>query len=164
MLKRLKIFSCIALCILPLSIQAGGLLKKTVLPANLALKILAASIAQAKTMNLNVSISVLDDSGNTKAFIRMDDSPTGSIEISGLKASTSANLKLSSRIIAKKNAQNPNHSYNHFPFVITLAGGLPIRTKNGEHLGGIGVSGASSDQDEVIAQAGLDSIQHELQK
>lgn len=163
-IKRFKAFSCMILFILPLSIQAQGeslLPKKTVLPADLALKMLAASITQAQAMHLNVSISILDDSGNTKAFVRMDGSPTGTIKISKLKASTSANLKISSRVLAERSAQNPNHAYNHFPSVITLPGGLPIKTKSGEHIGGIGVSGASSDQDEVIAQAGIDSIKFE---
>ncbi len=68
----------------------------------------------------------------------MDKSPSGSIEVSKLKASTSA--------------------------VLTLAGGLPIITKSGEHLGGVGVgvSGARSDQDELIAKTAIEAISKQL--
>ena len=43
-----------------------------------------------------------------------------------------------------------------------FAGGLPILTADGAQLGGIGVSGATSDQDEQCAQAGIDAIADEL--
>ncbi|MGY9053998.1 MAG: heme-binding protein [Alphaproteobacteria bacterium] len=47
------------------------------------------------------------------------------------------------------------------PGVIAFAGGLPI--KAGDHqIGGIGVSGASADQDEECAQAGLDAAADDL--
>lgn len=41
-------------------------------------------------------------------------------------------------------------------------GGLPIMTAEGQHIGGVGVSGATSNQDEECAQAGLDAIAHML--
>jgi uncharacterized protein GlcG (DUF336 family) len=37
-------------------------------------------------------------------------------------------------------------------------GGLPILTADGAHIGGIGVSGATGDQDEANAPAALDAI------
>ena len=157
-MKRLLVLLFLGLSVSLPSMAASQLLTQKILPTNLALTMLQASIAKAKTMKLNVSITILDNAGNLKAFARMDGAPTGSIEISQLKASTSAKLPISSRQLAIKNAQNPNRSYNHFPFVMTLAGGLPLKTRDGAHLGGIGVSGASADQDEAIAQAGIDAI------
>jgi glc operon protein GlcG len=49
-----------------------------------------------------------------------------------------------------------------FPGIVTFAGGLPIITVNKMQIGGIGVSGGSSDQDEQCAQAGLDAIKDDL--
>ena len=44
------------------------------------------------------------------------------------------------------------------PGIVAFAGGLPIMTEGKMHIGGIGVSGGTSDQDETCAQAGLDAI------
>jgi uncharacterized protein GlcG (DUF336 family) len=43
------------------------------------------------------------------------------------------------------------------PNTSMVAGGLPILMTNGKLLGAIGVSGASEDQDEVCAKAGLEA-------
>jgi uncharacterized protein GlcG (DUF336 family) len=50
----------------------------------------------------------------------------------------------------------------HVPGLVTFAGGLPIVTAKGEHLGSIGVSGATADQDEQCAQAALDAVKTDL--
>jgi len=44
------------------------------------------------------------------------------------------------------------------PGVASFPGGLPILTAAGDHIGSIGVSGATSDQDEMCAQAGIEAI------
>ncbi|MDP6954125.1 MAG: heme-binding protein, partial [Alphaproteobacteria bacterium] len=44
------------------------------------------------------------------------------------------------------------------PGVAAFAGGLPIMTAAGQQIGGIGISGATSDEDEACAQAGIDAI------
>jgi uncharacterized protein GlcG (DUF336 family) len=48
------------------------------------------------------------------------------------------------------------------PGIIAFAGGLPIMTEGKVHIGGIGVSGGTSDQDETCAQAGLDAVKDSL--
>ncbi len=50
----------------------------------------------------------------------------------------------------------------NFPGIVTFAGGLPIVTANKVQIGGIGVSGGTSDQDEQCAQAGIDAVKGEL--
>jgi len=40
--------------------------------------------------------------------------------------------------------------------------GFPITTANKAQIGGIGVSGGTSDQDEQCAQAGMDAVKGEL--
>ena len=42
----------------------------------------------------------------------------------------------------------------HRPRLVVFGGGLPLR-EGGELIGGIGVSGASAEQDEACARAGL---------
>jgi glc operon protein GlcG len=48
------------------------------------------------------------------------------------------------------------------PGIITFAGGLPIITASKVQIGGIGVSGGTSDQDEQCSQAGLDAVKDDL--
>jgi hypothetical protein len=45
------------------------------------------------------------------------------------------------------------------PGIIAFAGGLPVMTDDKVHIGGIGVSGGTADQDETCAQAGIDFVQ-----
>jgi uncharacterized protein GlcG (DUF336 family) len=48
------------------------------------------------------------------------------------------------------------------PNTATFAGGLPIITGGGARIGAIGVSGASADDDEACAQAGIDAVKDAL--
>ena len=44
------------------------------------------------------------------------------------------------------------------PGIVSFPGGLPIKTAGGHQIGSIGVSGATGDQDEMCAQAGIEAI------
>ena len=44
------------------------------------------------------------------------------------------------------------------PGIVLLEGGLPIITKDGEHIGSIGISGATPELDGICAQAAIDAI------
>jgi uncharacterized protein GlcG (DUF336 family) len=48
------------------------------------------------------------------------------------------------------------------PGIIAFAGGLPLMTADKAHVGGIGVSGGTADQDEECAQAGIDAAKDML--
>lgn len=114
---------------------------------------------KATELNLKVSIAVLDAAGHLKVFARMNVARSGSIDVDQLKAGTATRFEVSIRQLAENNWKNENRPYSKFPKVILLAGGLPITIQTGEHLGAIGVSGASADQDELCAQAGINKIQ-----
>jgi glc operon protein GlcG len=45
---------------------------------------------------------------------------------------------------------------------MAMPGGLPVTTADGVHVGAIGVSGGSPDQDEACAQVGLDAVADQL--
>lgn len=42
--------------------------------------------------------------------------------------------------------------------LISMPGGVPIRTRSGEVIGAIGASGSSVENDHLVAQAGADAI------
>ena len=46
--------------------------------------------------------------------------------------------------------------------VVAFAGGLPIKTNNGDFIGAIGVSGATADQDQQCASAAIKAIEKVL--
>lgn len=107
---------------------------------------------------VKVSISILDNHGNLKYFRRMDDSNYGSIRISQLKAQTSASFPISSQELSERSAKIPTNPFGEIPDVVLLRGGLPILSSEGQHIGAIGVSGATSEVDELCGQAGINAV------
>ena len=107
-----------------------------------------------------LSIAIFDNSGNLVLFRRQDDSISISVEVSQLKGRTSAMLPLSTREIGDRQYADPNRPFGlqHVPGVVVFPGGLPIRTANNYHIGGVGVAGDTGDNDEKCAQAGLDNL------
>jgi uncharacterized protein GlcG (DUF336 family) len=136
--------------------------QKPVLTAAVAQRIVQACEAHARREGWNMIIAIVDTGGNLKHYLRMDDSIGISVKLSQMKAATSASLPVSTRKfreIAKNNALGLDLT----PGMTTVAGGLPIVTADGVHLGGVGVSGGSEDQDEACAQAGLDAARDLVQ-
>jgi uncharacterized protein GlcG (DUF336 family) len=132
---------------------------RPVLSLATAKKIADGCEARAKAEGWKMNIAVLDDGGNLKYFTRMDGAFLGSVKIAQMKADTSARFPVSSRQWGQF-AQNVK-GLELVPGTITFAGGLPIFGA-GTHLGGVGVSGGTADQDEQCAQAGLDAAKDVL--
>ena len=110
-----------------------------------------------------INVAVFDDGGNLKLFRRQENAFLGSIQISQMKASTSSNFPLSSRIWAelaygKDGEPGMVPGLALVPGHAAFPGGLPIMTGDGQHIGGVGVSGATGDQDEACSEAGIDAI------
>ncbi len=110
-----------------------------------------------------VNIAIFDQGADLKYFRRMEDAFRGSIQIAMLKGQTSANFKRSTRAFGDfaYGGERP-HGIQLVPGLVVFPGGLPIITAADHHIGGIGVSGATSAQDEICSQAGLDAIQDML--
>ena len=135
--------------------------KKTVLTLETAMKMAAACEAKAKTEGWKMNIAILDDGGNLKYFQRMDGAYRGSIQIAQLKANTSSMFPFSTKQ-AGDIVKDRVPGLAFVPGLVTFEGGLPIMTGSGEHIGAIGVSGATADQDGVCAQAALDAVKDAL--
>jgi len=114
----------------------------------------------ARSKGWKIIVAIVDAGGVLKQFSRMDDSFMISVEISQIKAHTSAGVPVSSRKFGEIAKANPGLEL--VPNTATFAGGLPIITASGAHIGGIGVSGASGDQDEECAQVALDAVKDVL--
>ncbi len=125
-------------------------------------KIIAdASEEAALKKNLKIVIAILDNHGSLKYYRRMDGNNFISVRMAQLKAFTAASIPISTKALAERNQKLPNGPYMSVPGIVLLEGGLPIITKDGQHIGAIGISGATPELDGLCAQAGLDAI-HDL--
>jgi len=111
-----------------------------------------------------VNIAIFDDGGNLKLFRRQDGAFLHSIQISQLKGRTSSGIPRSTRALGEFNYSKPERPYGveQVPGLVMFQGGLPIMTAQGTQIGGIGVSGATGDQDEICAQVAIDAIAETL--
>jgi uncharacterized protein GlcG (DUF336 family) len=102
-------------------------------------------------------IAVLDSGGNLKSFTRMDDAWVGSIDIAIKKAKTACYFAMPSGEIGKLSVPgSPLYGIEHSnDGLITFPGGLPIEDEEGMLIGAIGVSGDTVENDDLVAQAGV---------
>jgi len=119
-----------------------------------ALHLIGLAIDRAAALGQKVSVAVVDNHGNLKAFARMDGSSFGSGEIARQKALTSASLPFSTRRMGERNVAMASAPFTGGAIAgaIMLPGGIPIFGQDGSHLGGFGLSGAAPDVDEEIAE------------
>lgn len=111
-----------------------------------------------------LNIAIVDEQGHLIYFRRKRASFRGSAEIATNKAWTSAKFPFPTRFIGEKivNREPPKvHGIEFMDRLIVFPGGLPIMALD-HHIGAIGVSGATGDQDEACAQAGIDAVKDML--
>ena len=118
--------------------------------------ILAQAEATAKTNGWNVSIAVTDAAGDLLGFIKLDDASTGSVQISLGKARTAARFGRPTKVYADR-ILNDTLTFLSVDGVVQLQGGLPIIV-GGRVIGAVGVSGATSAQDEQVAAAAIAAV------
>ncbi len=111
-----------------------------------------------------LNIAVVDEQGHLIYFRRKRASFRGSAEIATNKAWTSAQFPFPTRFMGEKivNREPPKvHGIQFMDRLIVFPGGLPVMSGS-HHIGAIGVSGATGDQDEACAQAGIDAVKDML--
>ncbi|MDR6565066.1 Uncharacterized conserved protein GlcG, DUF336 family [Chitinophaga ginsengisegetis] len=121
-----------------------------------AIQVLNASIEKAKELNIPVSIAVVDTGGHLASFARLD-SVYGVIDFAVKKAKTAVMFGVDSDIMGAIIAGAELHSYgmiNSNDGLLTIAGGIVIKDRNGNIIGAVGSSGGTPQQDKEIAEAG----------
>jgi len=118
-----------------------------------AKKIAADVIAECTKNGWNVAVAVVDNHGFLVYFERMDNTQTASMDIAVGKARAAATYRRPTRAFMDAiNKGGPATAT--LPGVFASPGGLPIMV-DGKVTGGVGVSGATGDQDEQCSKAGL---------
>lgn len=124
-----------------------------------AMKAGQAALAEAKKMNLNEGIAVVDTAGRLVYFIKMDNSRAIAVELAQHKARTAAMFKLPSKAYEDRVAAGGiGVTVLTLDDVIASSGGIPI-VMGGKIIGAIGVGGGpNGNVDSQVAQAGLDAL------
>lgn len=128
---------------------------KTILEAADAALIIAACKKEALAHQWNVSIAVVDEGGYLLHLERMDGAPLPSPEIATGKAKTAAIAKAPTKALEDIIKDRPAVAL--MPGRMPIQGGVPLM-KDGQCIGGIGVSGVKSPEDEVVALAGQKAL------
>ena len=134
---------------------SAQLIDKQVLSLQGAKIIAAAAEAEATANKWNVVIAIVDNGGHLIYLQRMDKAPTGSIRVAQGKARTSAAFRRPTSVFDKM--ANARPALTSIPNAVFLEGGVPV-VINGRVVGAVGVSGASSEQDAQMAEAGISAL------
>src|SRR6266542_49238 len=130
---------------------------KTTLTIEGAKKVIAAAVAEARRLTAPGGvIAVVDDGGNLMALERLDGTFAAGANVSIGKARTAVLFKKPTKVFEDiiKNGRTAMVALNDFT---PLQGGVPILA-DGQVIGGVGVSGAASaQQDEEVAIAGANA-------
>jgi len=119
-------------------------------------KLHAAAEAEARRNGWIVAIAILDDGGHLIHFSRMDGATPANAAIAIDKGRTAAVSRRSSGKWEQIVNEGRTGMLN-MPGILPVQGGVPI-VADGTCIGGVGVSGVQSAQDEQIAQAGIDAL------
>lgn len=127
---------------------------------SLAEKIIAAAKQKALEIKVPMNIAVVDRGSNLVAFVRMDGAWLGSKDIAIKKAQTANYFDMNSGEIGK--LSQPGEPLYGIEIsnggLISFPGGVVLKDKQGNVVGGVGVSGGTVKQDHTVAEAGANVL------
>ena len=121
-----------------------------------AQRAVAAALEEAQSLSIGVCVAVTDSAGHLLAFARMDRAPILCAQIAQDKAYSVAvfgGLPTGEWWPLLESDPPLMHGITKTNRLIIFGGGVPI-VADGHAIGGIGVSGGSSEQDTQVAKAG----------
>lgn len=132
----------------------------TTLTLALASNIVDTALKTAREKNFApLTVAVLDAGGHLVAFKREDKSGILRFDIAFGKAWGALGMGLGSRTLFERAEKTPMFftalTAASGGRVVTNPGGVLIRDANGDIIGAVGISGDTSDNDEICAMAGI---------
>jgi uncharacterized protein GlcG (DUF336 family) len=119
---------------------------------------------RADTMEVPITLSIVDVHGNIVLKERMPGAPLISVEMSERKAYTSAAFGAATKDMTA-DAQPGGPLFGITAFAggrfVAFGGGAPLLS-GGVRVGGVGVSGGTTEQDIKILESALDALAKEL--
>jgi glc operon protein GlcG len=116
----------------------------------------AGAEAEAKKRNVEVTICIVDESANLLFLQKADAASLNTIQWAQRKARHAALYRAPSKDAAETVKKGSVEALA-FPDFFPNQGGLPIQV-DGKTIGAIACSGAKSEIDEAVAQAGIDAL------
>jgi glc operon protein GlcG len=138
------------------SLSAAELTTKKSLNLAAMKTMVSAAEAEAAKRNVQVTICIVDESGNLLFLQKADGAPLNTIQFAQKKARHAAFYRSPSKNGADA-LKNGNTAVLAYPEFFPNQGGLPIKV-DGQTIGAMAASGAKSEVDEAIAQAGIDAL------
>ena len=127
-----------------------------------ARRIVRAALAKGREKAMkSLAVIVLDAGGSVKAFEREDGASNYRFQIAHGKAHGAVGMGLGSRTLFER-AKNQSFFLTAVnglegAALVPVPGGVLIRNRKGALLGGVGISGDNSDNDELAAIAGIEA-------
>ena len=129
---------------------------KPVLTLADAKRIAAAAEAEALRNEWRVVIAVVDDGGHLLYLQRSHETQFGSVETAIKKAHAAVAFQRPTKV-SEDAVLSGRLIHLALPGIIPAEGGVPL-LRDGQIVGGLGISGVRSFQDGLIAQAGADAL------
>jgi len=117
-----------------------------------------AAVAEAKKRGWKMNIAVVDSGGNLVAFERMDGAMLASIQITEHKARAAVTFRRETKVFENAVQHSNLHYLMTLDGIIASRGGIPL-IHRGKIIGGIGCSGGTDSQDEIVSKAAVAAIQ-----
>ncbi|WP_425413728.1 GlcG/HbpS family heme-binding protein [Riemerella columbina] len=135
-------------------------LYEPVLTGDMAMKIAQKAFDEANKSEYFISVTIVDQSGQTLAVLRHHNAGVHTLRASYKKAFTATSQKRETAEIAQgiKNGTIPEDVRYLDENILMLDGGVPIWI-DGKVVGGIGVGGAHGSEDVRIAKLGISAIE-----
>lgn len=133
------------------------------LTLSMAQTMVSAALAKAADLGLKpLTVAVMDAGGHLVALARQDGSSIMRPQIASGKAFGALAMGTGTRWL-NANAETRPHFVQALNGVaggaiVPVAGGVLVKSADGEVLGAIGVTGDSSDNDEICALAGIAAV------
>lgn len=133
--------------------------ESAVISSEAALAAVSVAVGKARELGVRINAAVVDNGGNLAAFLRVPGAFLHSVGIAIDKAYTAASFGFPTSGWDAALADKPalRQGLMAVPRLMMIGGGLPV-VVDGRVVAGIGVSGASEEQDEICARAALAAL------
>jgi uncharacterized protein GlcG (DUF336 family) len=130
-----------------------------------ARRVIEAAQARAAEIDKPITVVVVDSAGFPVAAERMDGARPLQIEIATAKAYTAAVMQRPGSVLKGWADSDPAFfaqvSQMGHKAIVATGGAYPVK-RDGELIGGLGISGGTGDEDEALARATLEGLGYEL--
>ena len=117
----------------------------------------AAAMAEAAKRGWQINIAVVDSGANLVTFLRMDGAQLASIAVSEHKARAAVKFRRPTKAFEDAVQKAGLNYVLTLDDIVASRGGIPL-IEDGKIIGGIGCSGGTGSQDDLLSQAGVAAL------